>query len=80
MHCSQENHFHETDYLRKVNNYLISAYGTSIDELALSHSEISKGLHNNLHASEYVDSHAREWGIHRRKSSIPGTAPRIVHV
>jgi hypothetical protein len=80
MRCTQETHLHETDYIHKVNAYLVSAYATTIDELALSPYDIAKGLHDNLHPSEYVDTQAKEWGIHRRKSSIPGTAPRIVHV
>jgi hypothetical protein len=80
MKCSHENHWHETRYISYVDIYLKSAYGTSIDELALSLDDIAKGLHDNLHPSEYVDQNAKEWGIRRKKSSIPGTAARIVHI
>jgi predicted metal-dependent HD superfamily phosphohydrolase len=80
MYNSHDIHFHERYYIKQVVKYLLAAYGKTIEELAISVKEIAEGLHNNLHPTEFVDNNAQSWGIHRVASSIPGTAPRIVHI
>jgi|HubBroStandDraft_2_1064218.scaffolds.fasta_scaffold748651_2 hypothetical protein len=80
MYNSHDIHFQERYYIKQVVKYLLAAYGKTIEELAIPTTEIAQALHDNLHHTEYVDINAKVWGIHRVASSIPGTAPRIVHI
>lgn len=79
MYNSHDIHLYERYYIKEVLKYLLAAYGKTIEELAVPAREIAQGLHDNLHPAEFVDNNAKLWGIHRVASSIPGTAPRIVH-
>ncbi len=76
MFNTQDIHLLEMDYIHQVAKYLRDHFGKTIDELALSAKEVAKGLHDNLHPSEYVQNNAKGWGIHRLGSSIPGSAKR----
>ena len=80
MFDAHDVHWYETDYINRVKNYLRDHFGKTVDDLALSVHEIVKGMHDNLHPSEFIENNKTQWGIHRLPSSIPGTAARIVAV
>lgn len=80
MFDSHDLHLLEMDYIKRVASYLRDHFGKTLDELAISVKEVAKGLHDNLHPSEYVEKNQKEWGIHRLGSSIPGSAKRYTIV
>lgn len=76
----QDIHLHEMAYLTQIKKYLFDAYGKTISDLALDDNNLLKGFNDHVFPVDFVDHHAKEWGIKRKESSIPGTAARIVHV
>ena len=80
MFNTHETHLHERDYVERVRAYLKDHFGKTLDDLALSTHEIAKGLHDNLHPSEFIENNKVQWGIHRLPSSVIGRATRIVPV
>jgi len=78
MYCPQEAHLHESEYAARVNKYLQSHYGKTLDDLAISVQEISKGLYDHLLPNEYVDANASNWRIKMLDSARAGTSRRIL--
>jgi hypothetical protein len=77
---THEIHWYERNYVQQVKKYLQDHFGKTLDDLALSTHDVAKGMHDNLHPSEFIENNKKEWGIHRLPSSIAGTAARIVSI
>jgi hypothetical protein len=80
MFDAHEVHWFERNYVKRVAAYLRDHFGKTLDDLALSSTDVLEGMHQNLHPAEFIENNKTEWGIHRLPSSIAGTAARRVAV